>query len=71
MLSIVENLVIQYSTGSVNLGDFYNASQKVNTKLYNGSGAANIAFVLNTFNDVSGTNAFDSDVADQNQIGTV
>ena len=71
MTCIVWNLVVQNSNASFNLGDFYNISQKVNTKLYNGSGASSVAFVLNTFNSVSGTNTFDSDVADQNQIGTV
>lgn len=40
-------------------------SPKENTKAYNGSGASNVAFVLNTFNGVSATNTFDSDVADQ------
>ncbi|HDR8180529.1 TPA: spore germination protein, partial [Bacillus cereus] len=56
---------------SFNLGDFYNVSPKENTKAYNGSGSSNVAFVLNTFNGVSATNTFDSDVADQNQVGTV
>ncbi|MGG2065188.1 spore germination protein [Bacillus sp. S14(2024)] len=52
-------------------GNPYNVSLKVNSKLYNGSDASDIAFVLNTFNSISSANTFDSDVADQNQIGTV
>ncbi len=44
--------------------------QKKIQKAYNGSGASNVAFVLNTFNGVSATNTFDSDVADQSQVGT-
>ena len=40
-------------------------SPKENTKAYNGSGASNVGFVVNTFNGVSATNTFDSDVADQ------
>ena len=32
--------------------------------------ASNVGFVVNTFNGVSATNTFDSDVADQDQIGT-
>lgn len=71
MLSVVENLVVQNSDGSFNLGDFYNVSPKRNKNVYNGSGSINFAFVLSTFNGVSGTNTFDSDVTDQNQIGTV
>lgn len=39
-------------------------SPKENTKAYNGSGASNVGFVVNTFNGVSATNTFDSDVAD-------
>ncbi|EEM36425.1 spore germination protein gerPF [Bacillus thuringiensis serovar thuringiensis str. T01001] len=45
-------------------------SPKENTKAYNGSGASNVGFVVNTFSGVSATNTFDSDVADQDQIGT-
>ncbi|KFN15274.1 spore germination protein [Bacillus pseudomycoides] len=71
MPSVVGNLVVQNSNGSFNLGDFYNVSPKENTKAYNGSGSSNVAFVTNTFNSVSATNTFDSDVADQNQVGTV
>ena len=71
MPSIVGSLIVQNSNGSFNLGDFYNVSPKENTKSYNGSGASNVAFVINTFNGVSATNTFDADVADQNQIGTV
>ncbi|CAI8934667.1 MULTISPECIES: spore germination protein [Bacillus] len=71
MPSVVGNLVVQNSNGSFNLGDFYNVSPKENTKAYNGSGSSNVAFVTNTFNGVSATNTFDSDVADQNQVGTV
>ncbi|MEH6936197.1 spore germination protein, partial [Bacillus sp. JJ783] len=37
---------------------------------YNGSGASNVGFVVNTFSGVSATNTFDSDLADQNQVGT-
>ncbi|ANS45902.1 spore gernimation protein GerPF [Bacillus thuringiensis] len=70
MPSIVGNLVIQTSNGSCNLGDFYNVSPKKNTKDYNGSGASNTAFIVNTFNGVSATNTFDSTMADQNQFGT-
>ncbi|HDR7967807.1 spore germination protein [Bacillus pacificus] len=70
MPSFVGNMVIQNSNGSFNLGDFYNVSPKENTQAYNGSGASNVAFVLNTFNCVSATNTFDSDVADQSQVGT-
>ncbi|HDX9537086.1 MULTISPECIES: spore germination protein [Bacillus] len=79
MPSVVGNLVVQNSNGSFNLGDFYNVSPKENTKAYNGSGASNVGFVVNTFNGVSATNTFngvsatntfDSDVADQDQIGT-
>lgn len=69
MPSIVGNMVVQNSNGSFNLGDFYNVSPKENTKAYNGSGASNVTFVLNTFNGVSATNTFDSDVADQSQVG--
>ncbi|MRA76143.1 spore germination protein, partial [Bacillus thuringiensis] len=50
--------------------DFYNVSPKENTKAYNGSGASNVGFVVNTFSGVSATNTFDSDLADQNQVGT-
>ncbi|WP_161520669.1 spore germination protein [Bacillus thuringiensis] len=70
MPAIVGNMVVQTSNGSFNLGDFYNVSPKANTKAYNGSGSSNVAFVLNTFNGVSATNTFDSDVADQSQVGT-
>lgn len=70
MPAILGNLVLQTSNGSFNLGDFYNVSPKENTKAYNGSGSSNVAFVLNTFNGVSATNTFDSDVADQSQVGT-
>ncbi|TPV38165.1 spore germination protein [Bacillus dicomae] len=70
MPSIVGNMVVQNSNGSFNLGDFYNVSPKENTKAYNGSGSSNVSFVLNTFNGVSATNTFDSDVADQSQVGT-
>lgn len=69
MPSIVGNMVVQNSNGSFNLGDFYNVSPKENTKAYNGWGASNVTFVLNTFNGVSATNTFDSDVADQSQVG--
>ncbi|MGG5796495.1 spore germination protein [Bacillus nitratireducens] len=70
MPSVVANLVVQNSTGSFNLGDFYNVSPKENTKSYNGSGSSNVGFVVNTFSGVSATNTFDTDVADQNQVGT-
>ncbi|MCU5111478.1 spore germination protein [Bacillus wiedmannii] len=70
MPSVVGNLVGQNSNGAFNLGDFYNASPKENTEAYNGSGASNVGFVVNTFNVVSATNTFDADVADQNQVGT-
>ncbi|HDR7685302.1 MULTISPECIES: spore germination protein [Bacillus cereus group] len=70
MPSVVANLVVQNSTGSFNLGDFYNVSPKENTKSYNGSGSSNVGFVVNTFSGVSATNTFDADVADQNQVGT-
>ncbi|MED2766079.1 spore germination protein [Bacillus thuringiensis] len=71
MPCVVVNLAVQSSDGSFNLGDFYTFSPKENTKTYSGSGSANIAFVINTFNIISATNTFDSDVADQNQVGTV
>ncbi|MEC5240701.1 spore germination protein [Bacillus mycoides] len=71
MPSILGNLVVQNSNGSFNLGDFYNVSPKENTKSYNGSGASNVAFIANTFSGVSATNTYDSDIADQNQVGTV
>ncbi|MFB6732144.1 spore germination protein [Bacillus mobilis] len=70
MPSIIGNMVVQNSNGSFNLGDFYNVSPKENTKAYNGPGSSNVTFVLNTFNGVSATNTFDSDVADQSQVGT-
>ncbi|EOP68307.1 spore germination protein [Bacillus cereus] len=70
MPSIVGNLVVQNSNGSFNLGDFYNVSPKENTKSYNGSGATNAAVFVNTFNGVSATNTFDSDIADQDQVVT-
>lgn len=70
MPSVVGNLIVQNSNGSFNLGDFYNVSPKENTKAYNGSGASNVAFIVNTFNGVSATNTFDPDVADQDQIVT-
>ena len=70
MPSVVGNLVVQNSNGSFNLGDFYNVSPKENTKAYNGSVASNRGFAVNTFNGVSATNTFDSDLADQNQVGT-
>ncbi|EJQ61536.1 spore germination protein [Bacillus mycoides] len=70
MPTVVANLVVQNSAGSFNLGDFYNVSPKENTKSYNGSGASNVGFVVNTFSGVSATNTFDADVADQNQVGT-
>ncbi|WP_242142901.1 MULTISPECIES: spore germination protein [unclassified Bacillus cereus group] len=70
MPSVVANLVVQNSNGSFNLGDFYNVSPKENTKAYSGSGASNVAVVVNTFNGISTTNTFDSDVADQSQFGT-
>lgn len=56
MPSVVGNLVVQNSNGSFNLGDFYNVSPKENTKAYNGSGASNVGFVVNTFSGVSATN---------------
>ncbi|PFO13403.1 hypothetical protein COJ79_20645 [Bacillus thuringiensis] len=68
MPSILGNLVVQNSNGSFNLGDFYNVSPKDNQKSYNGSGATNAAFIVNTFNGVSATNTFDADVADQNEV---
>ncbi|MBD8076466.1 spore germination protein [Bacillus thuringiensis] len=68
MPSVVGNLVVQNSNGAFNLGDFYNVSPKENTKSYNGSGASNVSFFVNTFNGVSATNTFDSDVADQDQV---
>ncbi|QWH09796.1 spore germination protein [Bacillus mycoides] len=71
MPSVVGTLVVQNSNGSFNLGDFYNVSPKENTKAYNGSGSSNVAFFANTFSGVSVTNTYDSDVADQNQVGTV
>ncbi|GAA3329892.1 hypothetical protein GCM10020331_080220 [Ectobacillus funiculus] len=44
--------------------------QRKNAKAYNGSGASNVGFVVNTFNGINATNTFDPDVNDQNQIGT-
>ncbi|OOR17778.1 spore germination protein (plasmid) [Bacillus mycoides] len=52
MPSVVANLVVQNSTGSFNLGDFYNISPKENTKSYNGSGSSNVGLVINTFSGV-------------------
>ena len=60
MPSVVGNLVVQNSNGSFNLGDFYNVSPKENTKAYNGSGASNV--IRDQY--------IDSDLADQNQVGT-
>ena len=71
MPSVVGNLVVQNSNGSFNLGDFYNVSPKENTKAYNGSGASNVGFVVNTFNGVSATNTFDSDVAIKIRLNSV
>ncbi|WP_257129180.1 spore germination protein [Bacillus wiedmannii] len=65
---MLENIVVQKSNGSFNLGDCYNVSPKKNEKEYNGSGSVNEAFVCNTFKDVSATNTFDSDIADQDQV---
>ncbi|MEI4605853.1 spore germination protein [Bacillus cereus] len=70
MPSVVGNLAVQNSNGSFNLGDFYNVSPKENVKLYNGSGSENEAVIINTFNGISATNTFDSDVADQDQFKT-
>ena len=70
MPAIVGNLVLHTSNGAFNLGDFYNVSPKDNTKAYNGSGGSNVAFIVNNFNGVSATNTIDSDVADQNQVGS-
>ncbi|OBW54937.1 MULTISPECIES: spore germination protein [Bacillus] len=70
MPSVVANLLVQNSNGAFNLGDFYNVSPKENTKGYNGSGASNAGFIVNTFNGVSVTNTFDSDVTDQDQVVT-
>ncbi|UGO49466.1 spore germination protein [Bacillus Phage vB_BanS_McSteamy] len=68
MPSVLANLVVQNSNGSFNLGDFYNVSPKNDEKFYNGSGSVNDAFIVNTFNGVSATNTFDSDIADQDQV---
>ncbi|MBG0970660.1 spore germination protein [Bacillus sp. SRB3LM] len=70
MPSVVGNLLVQNSNGSFNLGDFYNVSPKKNAKNYNGSGSANVGFIINTCNGISATNTFDADVADQNQMKT-
>lgn len=70
MPSVVGNLAVQNSNGSFNLGDFYNVSPKEDVKLYNGSGSENEAIIINTFNGVSATNTFDSDIADQDQFKT-
>ncbi|WP_028402541.1 spore germination protein [Ectobacillus panaciterrae] len=70
MPSFVGNVVVQNSNGSFNLGDFYNVSPKDNTKSYNGSGASNVAFVVNTFSGINATTTFDPDVNDQNQIAS-
>ena len=70
MPSVVGNLVVQNSNGSFNLGDFYKGSQKKKNESCKGFGDSNVGFVVNTFNGVSATNTFDSDVADQDQIGT-
>ncbi|WP_379970030.1 spore germination protein [Ectobacillus sp. sgz5001026] len=70
MPSFVGNVVVQSSTGSFNLGDFYNVSPKENAKTYNGSGASNTGFVINTFNGINATNTLDPDVNDQNTAGT-
>ena len=67
MPSVVGNLVVQNSNGSFNLGDFITFLRKKTRKLIM-SGASNVGFVVNTFNGVSATNTFDSDVADQDQI---
>lgn len=68
MPSILGSLVVQNSSGSFNLGDFYNVSPKANSKAYNGSGGSNEAIIINNFNGVSATNTFDSDVNDQDQV---
>lgn len=69
MPSFVGNVVVQNSNGSFNLGDFYNVSPKENGKAFNGSGASNVGFVVNTFNGINATNTFDPDINDQNQVG--
>ncbi len=69
-LLLLEISSCKNSNGSFNLGIFITFLRKKNTKAYNGSGASNVGFVVNTFNGVSATNTFDSDVADQDQIGT-
>ncbi|MFD3447297.1 spore germination protein [Microbacteriaceae bacterium 4G12] len=71
MPSFIGNIAVQYSTGSVNLGDLYNVSPKENTKAYNGSGSSNVGFVVNTFNGINATNTLDPDIADQDQIATL
>lgn len=70
MPSFVGNVIVQTSAGSFNLGDFYNVSPKENSKAFNGSGASNVGFVVNTFNGINATNTFDPDVNDQNTAGT-
>lgn len=69
MPSFVGSVVVQNSNGSFNLGDFYNVAPKENGKEFNGSGSGNTGFVVNTFNGISATNTFDSDLNDQNQVG--
>jgi hypothetical protein len=69
MPCFVGNVVVQNSNGSFNLGDFYNVSPKENAKAFNGSGASNTGFVVNTFNGINATNTFDPDINDQNQVG--
>ena len=67
MPSVVGNLVVQNSNGSFNLGDFITCLRKKTRKRIMDP-ASNVGFVVNTFNGVSATNTFDSDVADQDQI---
>ncbi|WP_412839098.1 spore germination protein [Bacillus paranthracis] len=71
MPSVVGNLVVQNSNGSFNLGDFYNVSPKENTKAYNGSGASNVGFVVNTFNGVSATNTCNYSASSNKKTGQI
>ncbi|MFJ8456998.1 spore germination protein [Bacillus paramycoides] len=70
MPSVIGNLVVQNSNGSFNLGDFITFLQKKIQKLIMVQVHQMLLLLPNTFSGVSATNTFDSDVADQSQVGT-
>lgn len=64
MPSIIDGAIIEKCSGTVNLGDKYNIHPISMDKGYNGSGAANSAKYVKTFNGIAVSNINDSDKND-------